>query len=337
MPALLAKAVTVTTHLNQTTLQKSTSILLLLLLVISCGDTKDYPTDLKPIYSDFENVWQERNLFGKVKKVEFYKGTYQNENDNVKPSLVFIEKFTDFGALKEKSNYDSFGEFFQKDIYEFDGHLLTKNISTDKKGNRNYLLIIENDTTKNVTRNKWFVNDSLESVMDLVYNGKNLLTKKIVYEDRDTTITHNEYRLDKANNIVLETQTVENESEPIYINENLYDENGNLTKSKSKTSWATLITDLEWENGRIKKRTEYTVSEDLKAHLDEITEFDDLFNPINSKIYENSELNRELKYKYEFDKKGNWINRKVSMKEHFAKSKKFMPIYIESRAITYWE
>ncbi|CAN0598037.1 unnamed protein product, partial [Ectocarpus sp. 12 AP-2014] len=265
------------------------------------------------------------------------KGTYQNENDDVKPNLVFIEKFTDFGSLQEKSNYDSFGEFFQKDIYEFDEQLLTKNISTDKKGNRNYLLIIENDTTKNTTRNKWFVNDTLESVMDLVYNRENLLTKKIVYENRDTTITHIEYKFDKANNIVLETQTMENEIEPIYINENLYDDNGNLIKIKSKTSWTTFITDLEWKNGRIIKRTEYTVSADLKTHLDEIIEFDDLFNPINSKIYENSELNRELKYKYEFDKKGNWINRKVSMKEHFAKSEKFIPIYIESRTIKYWE
>ena len=318
-------------------MQKLISLLLLMFFAISCGDTKDYSTDLKPVYADFKNVWQERNLFGLVKEVEFYKGTYQNGNEEVKPSLVFIEKFTNFGALKEKSNFNSFGEFFQKDIYEFDGQLLTKNISTDKKGNKNYALIIENDTIKNVTRNKWFINDSLKTVMDLVYNRKDLLTKKIVYENRDTTITHNDYKFDKANNIVLETQTVENTNEPIYTNENLYDENGNLTKTKSKTSWTTFITDIEWKNKRIKKRTEYTVSADLKTHLDQITEFDDLFNPINSKIYENSQLNRELMYKYEFDKKGNWINRKVSMKEHFANSKEFIPIYVESRIIKYWE
>lgn len=70
-------------------------------------------------------------------------------------------------------------------------------------------------------------------------------------------------------------------------------------------------------------------------HLDEETEYDSLYNPIDLKIYHDSKLNRELKYSYEYDKSGNWIKRNISLKEYFADSKKFTPVYNEIRKIKY--
>ena len=89
--------------------------------------------------------------------------------------------------------------------------------------------------------------------------------------------------------------------------------------------------------GRIFKQTSYTISADLKKHKNNITEFDILYNPINSKEFEDSKLNRELKFDYEFDKNGNWIKKNVSMKEHFNNSKEFVPIYVDTRKISYWK
>lgn len=83
--------------------------------------------------------------------------------------------------------------------------------------------------------------------------------------------------------------------------------------------------------------TDYMISADTKEHLQKITEYDKYANPIILKIFENSELNWELKNKYVLDKKGNWIKKVVSLKEHFANSKNFTHAYVETREIEYWK
>lgn len=306
------------------------------LILLNCKERTELNTDLKPTYSDFQNDWQVRNIFGKIKQIEFYKATYQDNEKEPEPILVFVEKFTKFGSLQDKSNYDSFGNLFQKDVYEFDKELLIENISSDKFGNENYTLIIETDTIKNFTKNKWYKNDSLVTTMELYYNSKDLLEKKIVYEHNDTTITLNKYKFDESGNVIMETEISEKSNDTIQQNEYSYNEDGNLTKSINKMGWMTLVTDTKWENDRINEQKKYTISTDLQKHLNEVIEYDKLFNPVNSKIYKKSKLKRELKYDYEFDQKGNWIKKTVSMKEHFENSNKFIPIYIESRKIKYW-
>jgi hypothetical protein len=308
-----------------------------LTFLISCGENEIDISDLKPIYSDFENVWEKRNLFGKVKEIEFSKIVYQNQIKVGKSNKVFIEKFTKFGALREKSNFNENDKFFQKDVYEFDGEILIKNISTNKKGVKNYVLNIKTDTINNTIINEWSINDTLNLTMKLFYNQNDLLIKKIIIKQNDTTVANNEYIFDKANRIVTERQIEEYNDEPIYVNKYIYDNFGNLTKSIHKTTWTTFVTETEWKENRILKQTEYTISADKKQHLDQESKFDKLYNPINIKIYNNSELNRELKYDYIFDKKGNWTQREVKMKEHFAGSSKFIPIYSEIRKIEYWE
>ncbi len=313
------------------------TILILFIFITSCGGNENDFSDLKPTYSDFENVWEERNLFGKVKEIEFAKTVYQYQNKDGKSNKIYQEKFTEFGALSEKSNFNENDELFQKDIYEFDGKNLIRNISTNKKGKTNYVLNIKTDTINNTTTNEWFVNDTLNSRMNLFYDKEDLLTKKVVVEQNDTTVTIYEYIFDKSNRIIEEKQIQEDNDEPIYHNLFTYDNSGNLTKSITKTIWTTFKTETEWNDKRIYKETEYTISADEKQHLDQVTEFDKLYNPRNIRIYENSELNREIKYNYRFDKKGNWIEREVFIKEHFAKSNVFIPIYQETRRIKYWE
>ncbi len=307
-------------------------------MAFGCDKKRDYPTDLKPKYSDFENDREQRNLFGKVKEVEWYKTVYQNDKKDGKRILNLKEEFTEFGSIKENSNYDNSGELIQNDVYEYDENdFLQKIISTNKRTQNSYVMAVYHDTINKTSKRKVVVNDSVNHEVIVFYNDKDYVIKQIAIEQNDTTIVEHKYKFNEADKLVLERQNDIESNKPIVTNKYSYDENGNLIHSSYKTEWIELITEKKWENERISKQTEYTISADSIKHLDQVTEFDGLYNQINSKIYENSELNRELKYEYEFDKNGNWIKREVSMKEHYAKSKEFKPIYLETRKITYWK
>lgn len=312
--------------------------ILLLLLIFGCEKNLNYATDLKPKYSDFENDREQRNLFGKVKQIGWYKITYQNDKKEGKRILNLKEEFTEFGSLKENSNYDNNGELIQSDVYEYDENdFLQKVVSTNKRAKISYVINVYHDTINKKRTRKVFVNDSLNQKITVFYNDKDFVIKQIAIEQNDTTIAKHEYKFNDVDKLVLERQIDIESNKPIITNEYSYDKNGNLNYFSYKTGWTELITETEWKNQRISKQTEYTIAADSKKHLGQITEFDRLYNQTNTKIYENSELNRELKYEYEFDEKGNWTKREVSMKEHFADSNEFKPIYSETREIKYWE
>jgi hypothetical protein len=307
-------------------------------LILGCEKNRNYRADLKPKYSEFENDREQRNLFGKVKKIEWYKTTYQSDKKDGKRILNLKEKFTEFGNLKEKSNYDNSGDLVQNDVYEYDENdFLQKMISTNKRTQNNYIMTAHHDTINKISKRKVVVNDSVNHEIIVYYNKKDFVIKQIAIKQIDSTIVEFKYEFNDADKLVLERQIDIENNKPIVSYEYLYNKKGDLIKSSYKTEWIESITENEWVNQRISKQTEYTVTTDLKKHLEQVTEFDRLYNQTNTKIYENSELNRELKYEYEFDEKGNWIKREVSMKEHFANSKEFTPIYSETREIKYWE
>ncbi len=302
----------------------------------NCKEKTELNTNLKPTYSEFKNAWESNNLYGKIKELKQLKANSQGENKFEKPILNFTQKFTDFGEIKEIESYDNFGELIQKDVYEFDSNnFLIKTISINKPAELNYIMTVKNDTVNKNNVRTLIINDSLKQQITVFYDEKDFVTKQVAIEKGDTTTINHKYHFEN-DNLISEIQFERDEKKPNQEFNYKYDNNRNLVESSTRTEWNEYLTKTEWKDNRILKQTEYTVSADLNKHLDRITEYDKLFNPINVKIYENSELNRELEYDYEFDKFGNWIKRTVSMKEHFANSDKFIPIYIESREIKYW-
>ena len=196
-------------------------------------------------------------------------------------------------------------------------------------------MTVKNDTVNKNNVRTLIINDSLKQQITLFYDKKDFVTKQVAIKKGDTTTINHKYQFEN-DKLTSEIQFERDEQNPKQEFHYKYDNNGNLLESSTKTEWIEYLTETEWKDNRIFKQTEYTISADLKKHLDRITEYDRLFNPVNVKIYENSELNRELKYDYEFDQLGNWIKRTVLMKEHFANSDKFIPIYVERREIKYW-
>jgi len=308
------------------------------LVLLSCIEKTELRVDLKPIYSDYKNALQVNNLYGKVKKIEYFKTTFQNTDKEDKSALNKIEEYTDFGELKKAEYFDNHGELLQTNVIDYnENKKFIKSISIGKSNNSNILQTVEYDSIKNMSELNVFVNDTIDHKMISYFGRNDYPIKRVTIKGNDTIEVNFEYDFDNNDKIKSATQKEKGNNKSMTSNLYKYDNNNNLVESSYKTEWLEMINEIEWKDRRILKQTSYTIAADLKKYTDNITEFDILYNPINEKIYENSELNRELEYDYEFDQFGNWIKRIVSMKEYFAKPDKFIPIYIETRKIEYWK
>ena len=318
------------------TLRKIYILTLLSIILFNCQNKTELRTDLQPIYSDSKNALQGNNLYGKVEKIEYYKTTFQNTENEDKPVLNKIEEYTDFGELKKVEYFDNYGELTQNNVIDYNNNQeFIKSVSNNKSNESNIIQTSEYDTIKNTSELSVFVNDTIDHKTTFYYGKNDYQIKRISIKGNDTTEVNLEYAFDDNDKIKSSTQKEKGNDKSMITNLFKYDNNNNLIESSYKTEWMEMISETEWKDGRIFKQTSYTKSADLKKHLDNITEFDILYNPINSKEYENSKLNRELKFEYEFDENGNWIKKNVSMKEHFANSKEFVPIYVDTRKISY--
>ena len=131
------------------------------------------------------------------------------------------------------------------------------------------------------------------------------------------------------------TNITSNGSDDIFFSK--YDQNGNIVESINGFDNFKMKTITIYIAGRISKIEYHSIFDDSEQLLESVTEFDKYYNPLNEKTYQDSKLKRETKNEYKFDNNGNWIEKTVSLKEHFYNSKKFVAIYIESRKIEYWE
>ncbi|MFD0933293.1 hypothetical protein ACFQ0R_11855 [Psychroflexus salinarum] len=309
-------------------------LFLLTIIGYSCKNKLESETDLKPTYLNFKNAWQERNLYGKVKKLKQYKATIQNNKNTNKQQLTLKENFTEFGSLTRSEFFNNYGETTQVDkFYYNEKEYLIKSVSTNYQANRKTIQLFSYDTIMKTSTRSLTINDTVNYTFISTFNNDDQIIKQVRIDRKDTIVRTYEYKYDQ-NKIIFEKEF--EKGKEISVGTYKYDNENQLTKYRTKNEWIELLTVNNWADNRILKQTKYKILPDSRKYLDEITEYDKLFNPLDSKIYNNSELHRELKYDYEFDGFGNWIKRTVSMKEHFANSNEFVPIYIEFREIKYW-
>ncbi len=319
-------------------MRKIYSLTLASIVLFNCQNKSELRTDLQPFYSDSKNALQGNNLYGKVKKIQYYKTTFQNTEKEDKPVLNKIEEYTDFGELKKVEYFDNYGKLLQTTVIDYNkNQKFIKSVSINNSNKSKIIQNSEYDSIKNTSELSVFVNDTIDHKTTFYYGKNDYQIKRVSIKGNDTTVTTSQQTFNDNNKLILATdKEIGNENSTIAI-QNKYDNNNNLIESSHKTEWVEIFSETEWEDGRISKQTSYTISADLKKHTNNITEFDILYNPINSKEFEDSKLNRELKFDYEFDENGNWIKKNVSMKEHFNNAKEFVPIYVDMRKISYWK
>jgi hypothetical protein len=306
-------------------------LIVILAIFASCDD----PVDLKPKHWDLEI----RGLFGKVMEMQHFRANFKGSGASQieKPILNLKEEFTEFGSVKLSEYFDTFGEPQQKSEHFYNNsNSLIKSVTTGQNPVEKSIEIISNDSINKVTTRTLTYNDSLNFKIIIEYDASNNINRQIKIQNGDTIISNYDYIYDDSKNLLKMVELKVGEEEGV-IDEYKYDENGNIIERVSASKYYKFKTIKEYSNNILTKSRYYTTSPDLKEQLNEIIEFDKYSNATTKKIFEDGKLNKELKNIYRFDGKGNWIEKKVSSKEYFANANKFIPIYVESRKIRYWE
>lgn len=283
-----------------------------LIFIFSCSNN----VENRIKYGDFENDWERDNMFGKVKSIEQYKANvidFESEKTE-EPIIVFKKKYTDFGKISYQENYDNLGELIQllKNEYNdkkqrvksnFENLVIpSKSIETaefNEKGEQIYAHVVFDDTLK------------FKAILE--YDEYSNLISQENIQNGDTTSESYEYKYDNNGKILWKKQIEKSENG---INQSFndfkYDQNGNLIEVLFESEYfGKMKSTYEYDNNnRIEKITEYQ-----SGQIEKETLFDENYNQILIKFYKRGELNKEMKSEYDFDSKGNWIERKVFVKE----------------------
>ena len=301
--------------------------------MISCN-TIEY----KPKYSDFANAWEKDNLIGKVKTLEHYKAkvTDFNTGEIEKSRIDFRKVYTEFGKIAYQERFDNIGksEQYIKNTYDKNSNQI-ESISEDFITPSKSIGKAEFDKTGKTISTSIILNDSLNYKVLFEYdNHGNLIIQRNI-QNNDTSLIRIEYKYKEDGKILLKKQIGNSEyGKNEYTNEFKYDQFGNLVELIYKSEFQGQIkSTYEYDSkNRIVKIAEYQ-----NGQIEKETFFDKYYNQISIKYYVKAALNKEMKYEYDFDSKGNWIEKKVSVKEYYGKENTFLPIIVETRKIEYYE
>ncbi|NOZ47301.1 MAG: hypothetical protein GXO79_11055 [Chlorobi bacterium] len=302
-----------------------------LILFASCSDN----IDREPRLKDFQNDWDRDNLLDKVKTLSQFKANVTDFENNLtdKPIIEFKKEYSDFGKIIYQEYFDNFGklEQFTKNSYNdkaqriksINENLLMRSKSTD---------ISKYDSTGRLILAKASFNDTLHFSTSFEYDSMGNIIKSTSIQNNDTSYGINKYTYNEKGKVLSKIKFDTDGNK--YLSNYKYNENNEIIESVDKSElFGEMKTTYRYdEQNRIK-----TITHFKNKKIEEERNFDKHLNPVSIKYYENSKLYRELKNEYSFDNYGNWIEKKVLMKQHFAKEKKFIPIYLVTRKIEYYE
>lgn len=315
-------------------MNRLTLIFIGLLCMLGCNVNPDR----KPKYGNFENAWERDNLFGKVKLLEQFKANVIDfeSGESEKPLLTLKKIYTNFGEISFQEHCDGFGKALQYIKNEYNGkHQRIKSVSENYSMPSKSEETDEFDHDGNLVLANVIFNDSIHFKASLEYDSLGHLIAQTNIQDNDTARVRFEYKFN-CNGKTLMKKKIEKGKygNHEFINEFKYDQNGNIIEIINKFGYSGKTKLIYEYNGhdRIKKTTQYQ-----SAQIEKETSFDKYYNPLLIKFYASATLNKELSYEYDFDKQGNWIERKVFMKEYSGKDKKILPIFTETRKIEYFE
>lgn len=307
----------------------------LLILYSNCnsGLEKD---KFKPVYFLFENDLESKNLYDQVKRLTEYTVELKNNNlnDRGKSIIQFSEEFTTSGILSRKVVYDENGIEFERVENTFDKNgSVIKSISFLRMSPYILETFVKRDSIENTETITQPLNDSIINKTVLEFGEHKYLERKVEIVNNDTSITNFNYELDSLNRILMQEINLNTTKNVV---RNIYDSRGDWIETKYELSNATRKAVRDFEDGRIVRIENYVILANQSEEIDNAIDYDYKFNPIIKEYYEENRLHREIKYEYDFDKNGNWLNKIGYLKQHFANSRKFIPVTMTIREIEYW-
>ena len=306
-----------------------------LILLSSCVSTGH-----KPKYNNFKNDLDRENLEGKVRSIE--KGKSIESDSKAESTKEFVKEFTETGNLASMKKYDVFGKpiYSTQNIYNKKGlkiKAFMEDLNMASKSVEEYEY--KND---NLSSAKVFVNDTLRNKSSFEYDKTGHLTrmmeiqiKETSLNTKDTTLNMFTHTFDKSGNVISKKnfQTTKNKSYN-YSNTYKYDNKNNIIETNSDFDifGSLKVVNIYDSKNRIEKSIEYR-----NKQIEKVILFDKFYDESLISFYRNGTLERELKYEYEFDTKGNWIKRKAYVKNSSKHGDEFKFIYVENRKILYYD
>ena len=312
-------------------------LLISLTLFSSCQENNSDSTDAKPVYFDYENSWEERNLFGKVKSVSTYRANYKSDTKLDEKRLQRRTWFTKFGAIKRAEYFETFGQKTQTESYEYDENkYFIKAIIENFPAKRKIIRTVKDDTINKITSQKIYINNNLTESFIVHYDKNGRIEKHLEIEDNDTIEYIHNLKLDAKKNLISERQISSNSSKDKVVDSFAYDKDDRLIYSSNLTNSTEFISIFEWKDDKLISEKNYFVYPDETKHLNSLTEYDNLYNPTNITKYTDEKPSQEYKYEYTFDQQNNWIKQTVYIKQIRNGKGDFVKAYADSREIEYW-
>ncbi len=308
--------------------------LIVLFAIQSCNNSHDIPPNLTPVYENPKNMREAQNLYGNVKSLKQFKALVNN-NDFEKAEPEFYFQFTPFGEFEEDIYYQ--GNDIHKNIYEYDTqNRLIKSVGSGSPADLNFILTIDYDTINRTETYKYWQNNEVIQQLKIVYDENKNISKQISIEAGDTVVFFRKNVIE--NDKVLSEIDYEKDPEnPAQESHYQYNKKGNRISQTVKDVTSEYQTETVWENQKITHQKNYVIAPGQEKKLESVSVFNEIFNPINKKIYIDGKLNTEIKYQYKYDNHGNWIEKTTWQKEHWNKDEVFVLHFRQTREITYWE
>lgn len=265
---------------NYTKCRLITLVIIMLTILGSCSNIKK------------ENDLTKHNLFGKVKKIE----------------VTSYEAIERFGEIEkgDKTGTSFWGEDYYQ-IFNIKGNIIELNYY-----NSNVKHIYKYDNKENLIEIHFIHDDSVLTRKNiLVYDDKgNMIVEESMRKVLAvTSFSKDIYKYDKKGNMI-ENNTYMNDGSLVKKYLYSYDDKGNMIEKSSYNADGN----LSWRNnykyddkGNIIEEDNFYPSNIIKHHKNTY-KYDDKGNMIEDISYnEDGSLYTKNTFKYEFDKKGNWI------------------------------
>lgn len=293
--------------------------------------------DHKPKYQDFSNDWERHNLIGKVKSIELSKAFIIDSKSGETDDVFLVSKiaFTDFGKIIEEKHFERFGDIAHLITNKYDsngnrietisesagGQFISKEkLKYDQNGNQIFLHTIVNDSMHFKT---YF--DKYDSL------GNALLLR--IEEDSMTGIVNFQYEYNSQGKMLSKKQVASNPEGEYYQTHRFnYNEDGDLVERilESESLGQQRTTFVYDSHHRVIKIIQHVLGQIESERM-----FDELYNLKEERVFENGKLIKEFKYELEFDRRGNWVERKVFVGSK--NSEKMELSHIESRKLIYFD
>jgi hypothetical protein len=329
-------------------MKKISSLLCLIILVLSCQtDTKETTVDRTPVYRDFKNDLQARNLYGNIKTLTHtstlnFEGKQSIDASKFKGiKTMEVYKYTKAGNVQTLESFGSSGRLLSITSYTYNKKDFVESFEI-----KQFFADGEKMISRNVNRyqndsllvsQKTFSNDVLTFHATYDHNLEENSIAQLLVVDNDTIQATLTNILDDQGRVVAVTSQSKDEA-PKTLQTFTYDATGNLIVTIHKSGDKELRKEYTYKGKILKSLTsdmEDAPIANLPASFQE--EYDASYNIIRKTYYDkDGAVLYQTKHEYEFDTVGNWIKSTTYSNMNSDNKDTFNIIRIETRDITYW-